>query len=202
MKLLCQPLQIHGQWVADQFFKSFAFFTTRRLCIFPVKWRTYFITYRSSVCTISFIVKYLNVFCFQPSLPTYPHVPRLVTCAVGLSHLAYIWRPILVTTHRSNSTAWGRCSPRFNEPSWLSREEIFHYHLIQLTYLIYLCMALTHSLTHGDQPFLRSRQFCSYSRTSQHFIEPESSLSCSQEPFTGPYPESDQFNSYHSILSL
>jgi hypothetical protein len=48
------------------------------------------------------------------------------------------------------------------------------------------------SLTHGAEPFLRSRQLCSYSRTSQHFMEPEGSSSCSQEPSTGPYPEPDQ----------
>jgi hypothetical protein len=45
---------------------------------------------------------------------------------------------------------------------------------------------LTHSLNHGDEPFLRSRQLCSYSRISQHFMEPDGSLSCSQEPSTGP----------------
>jgi hypothetical protein len=28
--------------------------------------------------------------------------------------------------------------------------------------------SLTHSLTHGAEPFSRSRQLCSYSRTSQH----------------------------------
>jgi hypothetical protein len=44
-------------------------------------------------------------------------------------------------------------------------------------------------LTHEAEPFLRSRQLCSHSRTSQHFIEPEGSISCSQEPSTGPYPE-------------
>jgi hypothetical protein len=31
---------------------------------------------------------------------------------------------------------------------------------------------ITHSLTHGAEPFLRSRQLCSCSRTSQHFMEP------------------------------
>jgi hypothetical protein len=32
-------------------------------------------------------------------------------------------------------------------------------------------------------------------------MEPEVSLSCSQEPSTGPYPEPDQYSSYHSIIS-
>jgi hypothetical protein len=58
------------------------------------------------------------------------------------------------------------------------------------------------SLTHGAEPFLRSRQLCSYLRTSQHFMEPECSLPCSQEPSTGPCPEPDQSNPYHPILSL
>jgi hypothetical protein len=47
------------------------------------------------------------------------------------------------------------------------------------------------SLTHGAEPFLRSRQLCSYSRTSQCFMETEGSLPRSQEPSTGPYPEPD-----------
>jgi hypothetical protein len=35
----------------------------------------------------------------------------------------------------------------------------------------------------------------------QYFIEPEGSLPYSQEPSTGPYPELDQSNPYHPILS-
>jgi hypothetical protein len=39
-------------------------------------------------------------------------------------------------------------------------------------------------------------------RTSQHFMEPEGSLPCSQERSTSPYPESDQPNLGHPIISL
>jgi hypothetical protein len=54
---------------------------------------------------------------------------------------------------------------------------------------------IAHSLTHGAEPILRSCQLCSHSRTTQHFIEPEGLLPCSQEPSTGPYSEPDQSNS-------
>jgi hypothetical protein len=37
----------------------------------------------------------------------------------------------------------------------------------------------SHSLTHGAEPFLRNCQLYSYSRNSQHFMEPEGSLPCS-----------------------
>jgi hypothetical protein len=77
---------------------------------------------------------------------------------------------------------------------------------LHYTQYILPCTSLTHSpthsLTHGAEHFLRSRQFCSYSRTSQHFMESEGSLPCSQEPSTDPYPEPDQFNPRHSILSF
>jgi hypothetical protein len=65
-----------------------------------------------------------------------------------------------------------------------------------------LTHSLSLSLSHGAEPFLRGCQLCSYSRTSQHFMELESSLPCSQEPSTGPYSEPDQSNPYHPILSL
>jgi hypothetical protein len=59
----------------------------------------------------------------------------------------------------------------------------------------------TYLLTHGAEPFLRSRPLCYQTRTSQHFIESESSIPCSQEPSTGPYTEPYQFNPHHPILS-
>jgi hypothetical protein len=59
-----------------------------------------------------------------------------------------------------------------------------------------------HSLTHGAEPFLRSYRLCSYSRTSQRFMEPLGSLPRSQEASTGPYSEPDRSNPYHPIISL
>jgi hypothetical protein len=48
---------------------------------------------------------------------------------------------------------------------------------------------------------LRSCQLCSHSRTSQHSMEHEGSLPCSQDPSTGPHPEPDRPSPYHPILS-
>jgi hypothetical protein len=73
-----------------------------------------------------------------------------------------------------------------------------HYLTTRNKWLLYI----THTLTHGAEPFLGSFQLCSYSRTSQHFIEPGGSLPCSQEPSTGLYPEPDQSSPYHPILDI
>jgi hypothetical protein len=54
----------------------------------------------------------------------------------------------------------------------------------------------------GAEAFLWSRKLCSPSRTSQHFMEPEGSIPCSQEPCTDPYPEPHQSNPHHPILFL
>jgi hypothetical protein len=54
---------------------------------------------------------------------------------------------------------------------------------------------------HGAEPFLRSHQLCSYSRITQHCMEPGGSLPCSQGPSSGPYREPDQSSPYHPIVS-
>jgi hypothetical protein len=50
---------------------------------------------------------------------------------------------------------------------------------------------------HGDESFLRSCQLLSNSRISQHLVEPEGSLPCSEEPSSSPYPEPDRSSPYH-----
>jgi hypothetical protein len=50
------------------------------------------------------------------------------------------------------------------------------------------------------KPLLRSRYLHIYARISQHFIEPGGSLTCSQEPSTGPCPEPDQSSPFNPIL--
>jgi hypothetical protein len=45
---------------------------------------------------------------------------------------------------------------------------------------------------HWAEPFLRSRLLCSYSRNSEHFMEPGGSLPCSQEPSTCILSETNQ----------
>jgi hypothetical protein len=57
---------------------------------------------------------------------------------------------------------------------------------------------MTGNKRHGTET-LRSHQLCSYSRTSKHFMEPEGSLLCLQEPSACPYLEPDWSSPYHFI---
>jgi hypothetical protein len=45
---------------------------------------------------------------------------------------------------------------------------------------------------YAAEPFLRSHYLGSYLSISQHFMDFQGSLPCSQQPFTAPYPEPDQ----------
>jgi hypothetical protein len=78
------------------------------------------------------------------------------------------------------------CTPRNSSPSRL--------HI--LLALITERLKVSCNSLHGAESFLRSRQSPSYSRVSQHFMEPDSSLPCSQEPSTSLYSELDESTSY------
>jgi hypothetical protein len=51
-------------------------------------------------------------------------------------------------------------------------------------------------------PSWESASGCSYSRIFQNCLEPEDSLPCSQEPFTGPYPEPDQSSPLYIMCNV
>jgi hypothetical protein len=53
----------------------------------------------------------------------------------------------------------------------------------------------------GQSPFSEVI-FHSCSRNSLHFVQPKDSLSCSQEPTTGPYPQPDKSSPCHPIIFL
>jgi hypothetical protein len=57
-------------------------------------------------------------------------------------------------------------------------------------------------ITHEAEPFLRSCQLCSYSRTSQHFMQPEGSLPCSLVPILSQINPIHSIPSYPSIRSI
>jgi hypothetical protein len=50
-------------------------------------------------------------------------------------------------------------------------------------------------------PFREVISLCSYTRTSQHFMEPEGSLPHSQESSIGPHPEIDQSSPFQPHLN-
>jgi hypothetical protein len=55
-------------------------------------------------------------------------------------------------------------------PAYEIAKHLSQHYAIILTSAVCL---LTYLLTYGAEPFLRSHQLCSHSRTSQHFMEPE-----------------------------
>jgi hypothetical protein len=52
----------------------------------------------------------------------------------------------------------------------------------------------------GAEPSLGSPQLHNYWRISQNYMEPEGSLSCSQDPTTSSYPEPHESSPYHPNL--
>jgi hypothetical protein len=61
---------------------------------------------------------------------------------------------------------------------------------------------IRNQLTPGDESFLKSRQSLSYSRISQNFMAPQSSLPCSQVPSADFYPEPHYSSPYNAIMFL
>jgi hypothetical protein len=53
----------------------------------------------------------------------------------------------------------------------------------------------------GNEHYSTVHQFHSQSIVSQHFMEQDFPLRCSQELSTFPYPESDKFSTHHPILA-
>jgi hypothetical protein len=66
------------------------------------------------------------------------------------------------------------CTKESNKSIHQSNTSLYSLHTYLLTYI--LTYLFTYLLTYGAEPSLRSRQLCSPSRTSQHFMEPEGSI--------------------------
>jgi hypothetical protein len=100
--------------------------------------------------------------------------------------LLYFWRTEEI--HRN-----------FSHCSWFLGQELdptpTEYEAEVLPSWMWCSVCCCNSLIHGAAPFLRSRQLCSYSRTSQHFMEPEGSWSLS-------WARSNQSIPVHTIPSI
>jgi hypothetical protein len=111
--------------------------------------------------------------------------------------------PVSITTERSrgNFTALSYIRlTKWRFHSWRNPKHVnFVPHL--LPFSSETSLVWTYLLTYGAEPFLRSCQLCSHSRPSQDFMEPEGSSPCSQDPSTGPCPESDRSSPHHTIPS-
>jgi hypothetical protein len=97
-----------------------------------------------------------------------------------------VWRSRENTRERKLNGTWdlGRGLDDWDHThTWVNtRNSSNAVELSHVRMLAFLC-----NVTGNSEPFLRSRQLCSYWSTSQHFMEPEGLLSCSQEPSTGLY---------------
>jgi hypothetical protein len=104
-----------------------------------------------------------------------------------------MWEPHSLTTVKAFTACYrDSCTLLFFDLTGEGlTEEAYSSQIILETNYIYIPSTL---LTNGDEPFLRSRQLGSPSRTSQHFMEHEGAIPWSQEPSTGPYPEPYQSN--------
>jgi hypothetical protein len=87
-------------------------------------------------------------------------------------------------------------------PTWIAEIQTTSVIDKPRAYTRYSLYLLIYLLTHGAEPLLRSCQLCSHSRISQHFMESEGSIPCSEEPSTGPYPEAYESNPHQPIPSL
>jgi hypothetical protein len=121
----------------------------------------------SWVCSIGKLYKSLFLFCHILSLkrPTASYPELWEKFSIVFLHLSQILFPlwILGTLFIILSSTDLRI---FLEPALL------------MSFQGIATQLLTHSLTHGAEPFLRSYQLCSCSRISQHFMEPGGSLPC------------------------
>jgi hypothetical protein len=123
----------------------------------------------------------------------------LVGCFMQASRLAYsltLKREAICSSKPSvdfHQTTWCYISEDITLQSLLWQPQIQHW-LLLTQYITWI--------THGAEPFSRSHQLCSYSRTSQDFMEPGDSSPHSHKPSIGPYPEPDRSNPYHPILPL
>jgi hypothetical protein len=127
--------------------------------------------------------------------------------SIVLSSLYYILSCFFVFLHVVPLFSYLRPSLVFNSLlcavcaiiKWLPIIESISFYLELLTFwacqrsyvknhnYVYLC---------GVKPFLNILVFLSWSSNSLHFMKPESSLPCSQQPATCPCPESAQSSSH------